>query len=83
MPKHIKPTSIWPKPQILEAVGVKVRLFNCSQELKLVGHHEHLSQILSTEEKSSPSSTSSLPSLRQPVKPKNSPTTPLPQQHPA
>ena len=41
-------------------------------EPKLIGRHEHLSQILPTEEKLSLSSTLSLPSLRQPVKPKNS-----------
>ena len=48
VPKHTKPTSIWPEPQILEAVGVKVRLVNSSQEPKLIGRHEHLSQILPT-----------------------------------
>ena len=72
MPKHTKTTSIWPEPQILEAVGAKVRLVNCSQERKLIGRYEHLSQILPTEETSSFTSTPSLPNLPQPVKPKSS-----------
>ena len=72
VPKHTKPTTTWPEPQILEAVGAKVRLVNSSQEPKLTGRHEHLSQILPTEETSSSTSTSSLPSLPQPVKPKSS-----------
>ena len=72
VPKHTKPTTSWPEPQILEAVGAKVRLVNSSQEPKLTGCHEHLSQILPTEETSSSTSTSSLPSLPQPVKPKSS-----------
>ena len=55
-----------------EAVRAKVRVVNNSQELKLIGRHEHLSQILPTEETSSFTSTSSLPSLPQPVKPKSS-----------
>ena len=50
VPKHTNPTSIWPEPQIVEAVGAKVRLVNSSQEPKLIGRHEHLSQILPTEE---------------------------------
>ena len=62
----------WPEPQILEAVGAKVRLVNSSQEPKLIGRHEHLIQILPTEEMSSSTSTSSLPNLPQPVKPKSS-----------
>ena len=72
VPKHTKATSIWPEPQILEAVGTKVRLVNSSQEPKLIGRHEHLSQILPTEETSSFTPTPSLPSLPQPVKPKSS-----------
>ena len=72
MPKHTKPTYTWPEPQILEAVGAKVRLGNSSQEPKLIGRQEHLSQILPTEEMSSSTSTSSLPNLPQPVKPKTS-----------
>lgn len=72
VPKHTKPTTTWPEPQILEAVGAKVRLVNSSQEPKLIDHHEHLSQILPTEETSSSTITSSLPSLPQPVKPKSS-----------
>ena len=52
-----------------EAVRAKVRVVNNSQELKLI---EHLSQILPTEETSSFTSTPSLPSLPQPVKPKSS-----------
>ena len=63
VPKHTEPTSIWPEPQILEAVGAKVCLVNSSQEPKLFGGHKHLSQILPTEETSSPSSTPSIPSL--------------------
>ena len=39
VPKHTKTTSIWPEPQILEAVGTKVRLVNSSQEPKLIGRH--------------------------------------------
>ena len=72
VPKHTNPFSIWPEPQIVEAVGAKVRLVNSSQEPKLIGRHEHLSQILPTEETSSSTSTPSLPSLPQPVKPKSS-----------
>ena len=72
VPKYTKTTSIWPEPQILEAVGAKVRLVNSSQEPKLIGRHEHLSQILPTEETSSFTPTPSLPSLPQPVKPKSS-----------
>lgn len=71
-PKHTNPSSIWPEPQIVETVGAKVRLVNSSQEPKLIGRHEHLSQILPTEETSSSTSTPSLPSLPQPVKPKSS-----------
>ena len=72
VPKHTNPSSIWPEPQIVEAVGAKVRLVNSSQEPKLIGRHEHLSQILPTEETLSSTSTPSLPSLPQPVKPKSS-----------
>ena len=72
VPKHTNPSPIWPEPQIVEAVGAKVRLVNGSQESKLIGRHEHLSQILPTEETSSSTSTSSLPSLPQPVKLKSS-----------
>ena len=72
VPKYTKTTSIWPEPQILEAVGAKVRLVNSSQEPKLIGRHKHLSQILPTEETSSFTSTLSLSSLPQPVKPKSS-----------
>ncbi|KAK2550541.1 hypothetical protein P5673_028741 [Acropora cervicornis] len=59
VPKHTNPSSIWPEPQIVEAVGAKVRLVNSSQEPKLI------------EETSSSTSTPSLPSLPQPVKPKS------------
>ena len=69
-PKHTKTTCIWPEPQILEAVGAKVRLVNSYQEPKLIVRHEHLSQILPIEKTSSFPSTRSLPSLPQPVKPK-------------
>ena len=62
----------WPELQILEAVGVKVRLVNSSQEPKLIGRHKHLSQIIPTQETSSFTSTPSLSSLPQPVKPKSS-----------
>ena len=62
----------WPELQILEAVGAKVRLVNSSQEPKLIGRHKHLSQIIPTEETSSFTSTPSLSSLPQPVKPKSS-----------
>ena len=72
VPRHTNPSSIWPEPQIVEAVGAKVRLVNSSQEPKLIGRHEHLSQILPTEETSSSTSTPSLPSLPQSVKPKSS-----------
>ena len=72
VPKYTKTTSIWPEPQILEAVGAKVRLVNSSQETKLIGRHKHLSQILLTEETSSFTSTPSLSSLPQSVKPKSS-----------
>ena len=51
--KHTKTKSIGPEPQIPETVGAKVRLVNSSQEPKLIGRHEHLSQILPTEETSS------------------------------
>ena len=59
-------------PQILEAVGAKVHLVNSSQEPKLIGRHEHFSQILPTGKTSSHFFTSTLPSLPQPVKPKSS-----------
>ena len=72
VPKYTKTTSIWPEPQILEAVGAKVRLVNSSQEPKLIDRRKHLSQILPTEETSSFTSTLSLSSLPQPVKPKSS-----------
>ena len=42
------------------------------KEPKLIGHHKHLSKILSTGETSSPSPTPSHPSVWQPIKPKNS-----------
>ena len=46
--KHTKPAYIWPEPQILEAVGSKIRLVNTSNEPKSIGRLEHLSQILPT-----------------------------------
>ena len=46
--KYTKPSRIWPEPQILEAVGSKIRLVNTSNEPKAIGRHEHLSQILPT-----------------------------------
>ena len=46
--KHAKPAHIWPEPQILEAVGSKIRLVNTSNEPKAISHNEHLSQILPT-----------------------------------
>lgn len=46
--KHTKPAYIWPEPQILEAVGSKIHLINTSNEPKVIGRHEHLSQILPT-----------------------------------
>ena len=46
--KHTKPAYIWPEPQILDAVGSKIRLVNTSTEPKAIGRHEHLSQILPT-----------------------------------
>ena len=72
MPKHTKTTSIWPEPQILEAVGAEVRVVNSSQEAKLIGRHEHPSQLLPTEETPSFTTTPSLPSLPQPLKPTSS-----------
>ena len=52
--KHTKPTHIWPEPQISEAVGSKIRLVNTSNEPKVIGRLEHLSQILPTIGASSP-----------------------------
>ena len=46
--KHTKPSHIWPEPQILEAVGSKIRLVNIFNQPKAIGRHEHLKQILPT-----------------------------------
>ena len=72
MPKYTKTTSIWLEPQILEAVGAKVRLVNNTQQPKLFSRHKHLSQILPAEETSSFTSSPSLSSLPEPVKSKGS-----------
>ena len=72
--KHTKPAYIWPEPQILEAVGSKIRLSSTSNDLKAaVGRHEHLSQILPTI--GAPSPTPSPTPTYQPslVRPKCSP----------
>ena len=66
--KHTKPAYIWPEPQILEAVGSKIRLVNTSNEPKSIGRLQHLSQILPT--RGVPSLT---PSLTPTVRPKCSP----------
>ena len=69
--KHAKPACIWPEPQILEAVGTKIRLVNTSKEPKTIGRHEHLSQILPTACVPSPTPISVPTNQTQPVKPKN------------
>lgn len=71
--KHRKPAYIWPEPQILEAVGFKIRLVNTSNEPEAIGRHEHLSQILPTA--GVPSPTPSPTPTNQPsiMKPKSSP----------
>ena len=71
--KHTKPAHIWPEPQILEAVGSKIRLVNTSHEPKAIGRHEYLSQILPTI--SAPSPTPSQIPTDQPslMRPKCSP----------
>ena len=71
--KHTKPACIWPEPQIVEAVGSKIRLTNTSQEPKSIGRHEHLSQILPTADVPSPTTAPSPPIPSGPVKPKSSP----------
>ena len=71
--KHTKPTCIWPEPQVIEAVGSKIRLTNSSNEPKAISRHEHLSEILPTADAPSPTPNpaATSPSLR--VKPHSQP----------
>ena len=71
--KHTKPAHIWPEPQILEAVGSKIRLVNTSHEPKAIGHHEHLSQILPTISAPSPTPCQIPTDQPSPMRPKCSP----------
>ena len=71
--KHTKPAHIWPEPQILEAVGSKIRLVNTSHEPKAIGRHEHLSQILPTTSAPSPTPSQIPTDQPSPVRPKCSP----------
>ena len=71
--KHTKPAHIWPEPQILEAVGSKIRLVNTSHEPKAIGRHEHLSQILPTISAPSPTPSQIPTDQPSPVRPKCSP----------
>ena len=72
IPKNTNPSCFWPEPQILEAVGTKIRLVNTSDEPKAIGRHAHLSQVPHTASVPSPApiSASTNPSL--PIQPKSS-----------
>ena len=71
--KHTKPTCIWPEPQVIEAVGSKIRLTNSSNEPKAISRHEHLSEILPTVVAPSPSPNPAATSPSLPVKPHSRP----------
>ena len=71
--KHTKPSHIWPEPQILEAVGSKIRLVNTSNEPNAIGCHEHLSQILPTIGALSPTPSQIPTDQLSPMRPKCSP----------
>ena len=68
--KHTKPPHIWPEPQIMEAVGSKIRLINTSNDSKPIGHQEHLSQILPTIGVSSPTPSPKQMDQLSPLRPK-------------
>ena len=40
-----KPSKVWPRPQITEAVGDKIRIFNDSEEPQLLNKHDHFCQV--------------------------------------
>ena len=71
--KHTKPAYIWPEPQILEAVGSKIRLVITSNEPKSIGRLEHLSQILPNTGVPSPTPSLTPTDQPSPVWPKCSP----------
>ena len=66
-------TCAWPQPQIVEAVGHKVRIENTSDEPQKIRRHEHICQARPTKDPTTSSTPS--PSLTQdlPAKPKPSP----------
>ena len=71
--KHTKPTCIWPEPQVIEAVGSKIRLTNSSKEPKAISRHEHLSEILPTADAPSPTPNPAATPPSLPVKPHSPP----------
>ena len=71
--KHTKPTCIWPEPQVIEAVGSKIRLTNSSNEPKAISRHEHLSEILPTADAPSPTPNPAATPPSLPVKPHSPP----------
>ena len=70
MPKNT--SCFWPEPQILEAVGTKIRLVNTSDEPKAIGRHEHLSQVLHTASVPLPAPILASTNPTLPVQPKSS-----------
>ena len=71
--KHTKPTGIWPEPQVVEAVGSKIRLTNSSNEPKAISRHKHLSEILPTADAPSLTPNPAATSHSLPVKPHSLP----------
>ena len=71
--KHTKPTCIWPEPQVIEAVGSKIRLTNSSNEPKAISRHKHLSEILPTADAPSPTPNPAATPPSLPVKPHSPP----------
>ena len=71
--KHTKPTCIWPEPQVIEAVGSKIRLNNSSNEPQAISRPEHLSEILPTADAPSPTPNPAATPPSLPVKPHSPP----------
>ena len=66
-------TCAWPQPQIVEAVGHKVRIENTSDEPQKIRRHEHICQARPTKDPTTSSMPSPSPTQDLPAKPKPSP----------
>ena len=43
--ENAKPSRLWPRPHVTEAVNDKIRIFNDSDEPQLVNKHDHFCQV--------------------------------------